>query len=513
MKLVLVTALGTIAIFAAACGGGSIAPGTSTPASVQKSGMDQTFAGKNACNPKNHDRPFVIEWDATDMSSFEARAANDVIFVHYEGCELKVLDSCVNDSVRGSLGSYKPVEWTSGSLESLDIANEGELYAKLPLGAASLGGRVEGGEKFHMEYFVSGTRMATRDTIHRPDLAKISGCKGATHFVYGYNLGAFALGAQSKIKATVGGSAFGFGAGGTRSSESKADKQGGVLSSCRGESAKEVQTCKIPVRLTLREISDGESADTTDSAAPETPSAANLAGRLKASTDKERKAAEHADAARIKMNSRDGAGCIAELNVHDKMDARPGGLSTNSASAYAMTRGQCLMLAGDCRGGKDVYRKALEKSAGANMGPDQLDRAVDAWAGMNCQGANLSGRDRIMRASMALNQGLMSKKDPAFCNEHIKTLRDLILTTPPRDEDDRDILNAPDSLNNIGVMCLAKSGDCAGAFRLYQELIKRPDYYKYQPAERRESIGKRATMTPEIARMSFDAINSSCKGK
>jgi tetratricopeptide (TPR) repeat protein len=267
------------------------------------------------------------------------------------------------------------------------------------------------------------------------------------------------------------------------------------------------------VRLTLREISDDESADTKDSAAPETPSAANLAGRLKASTDKEKKAAEHADAARIKMNSRDGAGCIAELDIHDKMDARPGGLSTNSASAYAMTRGQCLMLAGDCKSGKDVYRKALEKSAGANMDASQLDRAVDAWAGMNCQGSNLSGRERIMRASMALNQGLMSKKDPAFCNEHIKTLRDTILTTPPKDEDDRDILNAPDSLNNIGVMCLAKSGDCAGAFRLYQELMKRPDYYKYAPAERRELISKRGTMTPEVARMSFDSINSSCKGK
>jgi len=83
----------------------------------------------------------------------------------------------------------KPVDWTSGSLESLDIANEGELYAKRPLGVATLGGRVRGGEKFHMEYFVSGTRTATRDAIYRADLQKIAGCSAVTHFVHAYKLG------------------------------------------------------------------------------------------------------------------------------------------------------------------------------------------------------------------------------------------------------------------------------------------------------------------------------------
>ena len=131
------------------------------------------------------------------MSSFESRAANDVVFVRYEGCDLQIVDGCSSDSVRGSFGSYKPVEWTSGSVESLDINNDGDLYAKLPLGAASLGGRVDGGEKFHMEYFVSGTRSATRESIHRGDIARVAACKNATHFVYAYNLGAFALGSQS----------------------------------------------------------------------------------------------------------------------------------------------------------------------------------------------------------------------------------------------------------------------------------------------------------------------------
>src|SRR5215471_10349080 len=96
-----------LGLFLLACGGGgAAAPGPS------ESLMSRTFAGQNRCNAKNHDRPFVIEWDATDMSSFQARAANDVVFVRYEGCDLKVLDACADDAVRGSLGAYKNVEWT-----------------------------------------------------------------------------------------------------------------------------------------------------------------------------------------------------------------------------------------------------------------------------------------------------------------------------------------------------------------------------------------------------------------
>lgn len=44
-----------------ACGAGN----KTTPAGGGL--MDQTFAGQNACNPKNHDRPFIINWDATDQ--------------------------------------------------------------------------------------------------------------------------------------------------------------------------------------------------------------------------------------------------------------------------------------------------------------------------------------------------------------------------------------------------------------------------------------------------------------
>jgi len=122
--------LGTLT---AACGSSAIKNPGSTRESGQSNLIEKSFAGKNRCNPQDHTRPFVIEWDGTDISSFESRATTDVVFVRYEGCNLQVLDGCTNDSIRGSLGSYGAVDWTSGAVEKVDILNEDELYAKLPL--------------------------------------------------------------------------------------------------------------------------------------------------------------------------------------------------------------------------------------------------------------------------------------------------------------------------------------------------------------------------------------------
>ena len=77
-------------------------------------------------------------------------------------------------------------------------------------------------------------------------------------------------------------SVWGFGAGGKMGKSNNAEKKGGELASCKGESAKEVQSCKVPIRLTLRAIEDGENPDVQAAKAPETPAAANLAGKVDA---------------------------------------------------------------------------------------------------------------------------------------------------------------------------------------------------------------------------------------
>ncbi len=451
---------------AAACGGGSAIPAAGgTRESGQSHLMDSTFAGKNQCNPANHDRPFVVEWDATDASSFQARTANDIVFVKYEGCNLTVIDSCSDDSVRGSFGSYKPIDWTAGAVEKVDVDNMVDLYAKLPLGVALLGGRVESGEKFHMEYFVSGTRSATRPAIYAADLAKNPGCNGVTHFVYGYNLGAFALGSQSKIAGHAGGTVWGAGAGGDAKYASAVEKKGGDLSSCTGASAHELDTCKVPVRLTLRAITPGESPDHEAARAPETPDALNLAGKLQASNEQQRNAAEHWQAAQTKMQSGDGKGCLAELDTHDKLDTRPEGLSTNVKAGGAHLRAICVMLTGQCAAGRAMARKAFEVSS-SQLKPEEIDRIVDGTASTYCRGS-LSDRDTLLRA-IHVFQAQSERVTVADCQRAYDGAMRVIDKVPAKDNMDP-VSDARHTLLLGAPKCFARAGDCVSAWRIAKE--------------------------------------------
>ena len=448
------------------CGG---AGGNIGPAGIRESGqsrmMDKTFAGANVCNPKNHARPFVIEWDATDMSSFEARASKDVVVVQYEGCELRVLEGC-RPSTPGNFGTYRSPDWTAGSLESIDVSNQGELYAKLPLGVASLGGRVEAGEQFKMEYYVSGTTSATREELTRAEIANVAACKGATHFVYGYNLGAFALGSKSEIKGEVGGSAWGFGAGGSTRNSAKADKKGGDLSVCKGESMREVSGCKTPVRLTLRELSDAQDPAAAARNLVDTPSAKSLAGKLKADTDKEKAALVHFTDANRKMSARDGKGCLSDLDKHDKLDPRPDGLSSNPKAQIAGIRAQCIMLSGQCDAGKVLMRKVQEMYM-SSYGDEVIDRMVESIAKDKCQGGKRSPRDELLYAWNQLQVSAQTNADCAAADATVKRLRPVV---KPTDESDTTITSMEFSYNDMLATCYIRAKDCPKAWEAFEKI-------------------------------------------
>ncbi len=489
-------------VLTAACGGGG---GGTPPATGQIKLAEKTFAGQNKCNPKNADRPFIIEWDATDQSTFQSITASDVVLVKYVGCDMKVLDGCRDDSAKGSIGSYKPVELTSGGVEVIDIHDEGELYSKLPLGVATLAGRVESGEKFHMEYYVSGTRTATRDRVFKSDLRKPA-CAEATHFVYAYNVGAFGLAATSSLKAKVGGSYFGFGAGGNKTSGSAAEKKGGDLSACKGDASKETEACKVPIRLTLRPISDGANPDIGAAKAPETDASLNLAGQVKAQTDAQKRAASLFDAANVKKQSKDGKACLADLDQHDALDPRPEVTSTNPASGkIAGTRAECLMLAGQCDMGKALFRKALAATKSGEMGPERIDTVVDAEAAQYCTGSAAPERDQYLRAIATLNAGGLGvqTKSLADCQSAFDTFMKLRSSVKPKDASDNQVPAKPlDVVGMPGPNCFAKAGDCAAAFKAYKAL---------NDATGPED-GWRAKDDKQL-RTAFEGIVPTCKGK
>ncbi|MCA9620325.1 MAG: hypothetical protein KC731_14985 [Myxococcales bacterium] len=447
-----------------ACGG-AVPSMSGTRESGQSGLMDDTFAGKNKCSPENHLRPFIIEWDATDMGSFEQFAANDVVVVKYEGCNLQILDRCRIDAAPGKLGAYKPVEWTSGSLETIDIHNEGELTAKLPLGVATLSGRVAAGEKFHMEYFVAGTRSATRPDVYSDDLAKLPGCEGATHFVYNYNLGAFGLGSVQNFDAEAQGSMYGFGASGSTSKGRSAEKKGGDLEVCKSDAIEEVQGCKAPIRLTLRTITKGKNPDATK---PDTDESLNAAAMLEARVEMSDEAKARFDAAKLKLESGDGAGCLMELDIHDKLN--PKAQSTDPKSGkIAGLRGECLMASGQCALGRSTWEKAVAATK-PEIGPDRIATISETVAGQRCKGGGGNERIALIGAAQTLTKGgFVQKLAPKECLDAVATIARLKDKVKPKDEDDLQVKSAGNHLGFNGAKCLAKAGDCEAAWQTYRK--------------------------------------------
>lgn len=459
-------------IVTAACGSSAIPSPVAAPPreSGQSRLIEKTVAGKNRCNPQDHTRPFVVEWDGTDISSFESRANTDVVFVRYEGCNLQVLDGCTNDAIRGSLGAYGPVDWTSGSVEKVDILNEDELYAKLPLGTAVLGARVQGGERFHMEYFVSGTRKATRPAVYRSELDRVPGCKRATHYVYAYNVGAFALGSFSKLEGSAGATLWGAGGGVNSKNQSAIEKQGGVLASCRGESATEVSTCKVPIRLTLREVEGGDNPDAKAAVAPETPDALNLAGKLAASSDRSRAASERLASAQRKLSAGDGKGCLADLDASDRLDPRPGGLSTD-AKGSAWLRAQCLMAGGQCDAGRALARRASQAQQ-PNEAASRIDEMIDWQVAMHCGEGAKTPRDRLLVGLHVLREGAQrTRTTPKACTTALDTAVAALPKVTPRDGEDKLTKNAARSIAEDGTKCLARANDCVTAWKRFPPLL------------------------------------------
>ncbi|HEY0134669.1 MAG TPA: hypothetical protein VGB85_11330, partial [Nannocystis sp.] len=110
-------------------------------------------------------------------------------------------------------------------------------------------------------------------------------------------------------------------------------------------------------------------------------------------------AQELIESATRKMNHDDGTGCISDLDAYDRLAPRR--KSSDPQNTLAITRAQCMMLAGQCDSGKGLLRGAYENTAAAKWGPEQLERSVEALASMHCRG-KMSPRDELLQGMMSL---------------------------------------------------------------------------------------------------------------
>ncbi len=362
-----------------------------------------------------HEKPFVVEWDATDLASFEAKAARDTVFVKYEGCKLEVLYQCSDPVTAGKLGSYGTPTFTSGTKQGFDIQNQGELYAKLPLGAANLSARIDAGESLHLSYFVAGVATSSREAVFESDMQQYAGCGEATHFVWAYNLGAFELDTveQSKVEASA---EMGVAKlGGDTSHREQIVGSGGKIASC---DTQDQRGCRVPIRLVLREITKGQSPVATAPSAPISnggEGSAALPGAPARSPSQE--LWDHANELGEKG---DGAGCLEYLEK-----ALAQSLQLRDQHQFKTDHAICTMLAGKCDEGTRDFRAAIAAADIKREKQDfQLDQKTREVANQYCpSGTAKEHADFILRADREL-RAAAKVNDGKTCEALIKGIKD-----------------------------------------------------------------------------------------
>src|SRR6478735_5171274 len=113
-------------LFVAACG--TAQPPRAQAPSAPDEASRCSLAARN-------ESPLVTEWSSAEKANLQARLRSGALAVEFTGCSMRPILGC---SLRGS---YRWQRTTLAS-ESIEIHNQDELFAKLPLGAIALEGEL-----------------------------------------------------------------------------------------------------------------------------------------------------------------------------------------------------------------------------------------------------------------------------------------------------------------------------------------------------------------------------------
>jgi hypothetical protein len=201
-------------------------------------GVDEGQATcKVAKDPLN---PLVVEWPGTSKVSLDSASRQGVVVVSYVGCVLKVLTSC-------QAGGTYELRQVTPVRDKVSIENETDLYARLPLGVASLKGELKTGQRLDLEYVAVGQREAATSPV------SLAGeCAGATHYVRSIMVGAYGLDVVGTGKATVVASAGEVGGGAERKESVRRIRGSGDVAKC---AADESSHCGAVLQLGLAPLS------------------------------------------------------------------------------------------------------------------------------------------------------------------------------------------------------------------------------------------------------------------
>jgi hypothetical protein len=208
----------TFVALLASCGGAGFASAlVRTPDLAAATG--QTRCGVQ----KSQAKPLIVEWPSPDRLDLESKLRKGLVVVRYVGCEMSVLSRC-------SVPARYAYEGTTRDQDQLEVKDEDELYANLPVGAAKLEGKLQRSGRLTVEMSLVGRFEAERATVSADDLQ--GECEGATHFVYSATVGAFDFYAGGKAAVSAGAGVGGLGGGVASQAERETLTRAGDESAC-----------------------------------------------------------------------------------------------------------------------------------------------------------------------------------------------------------------------------------------------------------------------------------------
>jgi hypothetical protein len=221
------------------------APRLTAASAMPNGGQDPSHLAKCSV-AASREQPLVTEWPAPYKARLEALLQGGAVAVEYSGCDLKIVDRC---RLSGSYAWKK----TTLSTDTTDIEDEDDLYAKLPLGAASLSGQLKTSGSLHVQTTVSGQLQlvgkATEDATHGAE------CARATHLVTALSVGAFKLVAGGKAKVSAGVEVGRVGGGASTAQSRSILRAAGEAANCERATKDEPSPeCRSPIQIFLTPI-------------------------------------------------------------------------------------------------------------------------------------------------------------------------------------------------------------------------------------------------------------------
>jgi hypothetical protein len=191
--------------------------------------------------------PLVTEWPASEKANFEALLRQGSVAVSYSGCVMRVLPRCRLN------GGYF---WqrTTPATDFVEIDNEDDLYAKLPLGAVNLEAELKRSGHLSVQTIVTGLlRLTNPDAVSLPNEGE---CAQATHVVEALSVGAFSLSTGGGARG--GGSAGFFGVGevgGSTGGGGRLVRSSGEPQACSASTDEAPHpNCSAPIQVFLRAL-------------------------------------------------------------------------------------------------------------------------------------------------------------------------------------------------------------------------------------------------------------------